>query len=125
GALSITSPFCPGTDTVFVTVQNFGAATLTSVQVYAEANGVPTPASGNVFAVNLLPGETALLNLGAVTFTSGNVYTLNAYTAQPNGANDSNNSNDSATLTVNLGLVGNYTINSALATGGFNFQSFT
>jgi parallel beta-helix repeat protein len=118
GIITITSPYCPGTDTIRVTLQNFGAATLTSTTVYATANGVPSSGSGNVFAVNLLPGEDTVLNLGTVTFTAGVTYNLVAFSSLPNSSVDANNTNDTTTAQVILGLAGTYTLDSAVATGG-------
>ncbi len=125
GIISITSPFCTGTDTLFVTLQNYGAAALTSTVIYASANGVPSSGSGNVYAVNLQPGEDTVLSVGTVTYSAGVVYDVLAATALPNNALDANSANDSAFTQITLGLSGTFTIDSAVATGGSNFQSFT
>lgn len=120
----VTDP-CPDTNDLWVRVQNFGVATLNSVTVYTNINGTPTANSGATYAVNLPSGADTLLNVGQVTFLAGTSYSIQAFTAQPNGAADANNANDTLVQNINLSLVGNYTINSAVATGGFNFQSFT
>lgn len=125
GVTAITTNQCAGTDSVRVTVQNFGTATLNTVTVYASVNGTPTANSGNVFNVNLASGASVSVNMGPVTFVSGNSYAVNAFTSMPNGNADGNNPNDSLTQSVTLKLSGTYTINSAVVTGGSNFQSFT
>ncbi|MES2619822.1 MAG: T9SS type A sorting domain-containing protein [Bacteroidota bacterium] len=125
GVSAINSPSCPGTDSVLVTVLNSGAAQLTSVEVYVTANGIPSSGSGSLFLVNLQPGEDTVLNMGTVTYSTGIIYDVVAFTSQPNGFADANNLNDTSTTLINLGLTGSFTINSAVITGGTNFQSFT
>jgi hypothetical protein len=125
GVTAIITNQCAGTDSVRVTVQNFGTATLNTVVVYASVNGTPTTNSGNTFNVNLASGASASVNLGPVTFVSGNSYSITAVTSMPNGAVDGNNANDTITQAVILKLSGTYTINSAVVTGASNFQSFT
>jgi hypothetical protein len=125
GITTISTNNCAGVDSVIVTVQNFGAATLNTVTIQASVNGSPLTNSGNLFSVNLASGASTTINMGAVTYVANTVYSIVASTSLPNGSPDSNPSNDTAVLTVNLALNGNYTINSALTTGGTNFQSFT
>lgn len=125
GIIAIQTSNCAGLDSIFVTVQNFGAATLNTVTVVATYNGTPLANSGNVFSVNLASGASAVINMGPITYLTNTVYNLEAYTSLPNGNADANVANDTAVLTVNLALSGSYTINSAAVTGGANFQSFT
>jgi len=125
GVTSFITNNCAGPDSVFVVVQNFGAAALNTVTVTGTFNGTPLPNSGNIFTVNLASGGNTTLNLGAINFMPNTSYNLEAYTSLPNGNNDSNAANDTAKLVLNLALAGNYTINSSLPTVGNNFQSFT
>src|SRR5690606_5927691 len=71
---------------------------------------------------NLAPGEGDTVVLGNYTFGGGDV--LKVWTSMPNGVADLVTTNDTITTTLCSGLAGNYTINSALATGGTNFDSF-
>lgn len=125
GITAFATTSCAGTDSVIVTVQNFGATTLNTVTVYALINGIPAPNSGTVFTVNLASGTSTTLNMGNVTFNSGASYNILAYTGMPNGFSDGNNANDTLNQPINLQLSGNYTVNSALVTGGNNFQTLT
>ena len=125
GVLAIQNGICPTPDSIFVKVKNYGIDPLTSVKVYASVNGTPTPNNGNTFAINVLPGLDTLLNMGVYTFGAGTTPTITAYTTLPNNASDANLTNDTLVKTFSLGLSGNYTINSALATSGTNFQSLT
>lgn len=124
GLIAINTANCPGTSDVFVTVQNFGAAALNTVTVSAFVDGNPLSGNG-VYTLNLPSGEDTVLNMGSYNYVSGNTYNIVSYTALPNGFADSDNSNDTATLIINLGLTGTYTINASAATSGTNFQSFT
>ncbi|MBP7388909.1 MAG: T9SS type A sorting domain-containing protein [Chitinophagales bacterium] len=124
GITAISSETCAGAQDVLITVQNFGAATLNTVTLTGTVNGSPLPNNG-VFTINLPSGEDTVLNLGAVTFVNGISYNILAFTSLPNGFADSDNGNDTATLALNLGLSGSYTIDAAVATAGSNFQSFT
>lgn len=125
GITAFATTACAGTDSVTVTVQNFGASTLNTVTVYTLINGAPTPNSGNVFTVNLASGGSTTLNMGNFTFSSGTSYNIVAFTGMPNGFADGNNANDTLNQPINLQLSGNYTVNSAVATGGSNFQTLT
>jgi negative regulator of sigma E activity len=125
GVTAVATATCAGTDSVTVTVQNFGAATLNTITVYTLVNGVPAPNSGNTFTVNLASGADTAINMGNITLTTSVANSITAFTSMPNGTADGNNANDTLSLPVNLALSGNYTINSAAATAGSNFQSFT
>ncbi|MBK8660000.1 MAG: hypothetical protein IPN22_14315, partial [Bacteroidetes bacterium] len=123
GLTAVSTANCPGSNDVFVTVQNFGAAALNTVTVSAFVDGNPLSGNG-VFALNLPSGEDTVLNMGSYNFVSGSPYSILAYTSLPNGFADSDYNNDTAIAVINLGLSGSYTINSASATLGSNFQSF-
>lgn len=125
GVTAITTGNCAGTDSVFVTVQNFGTDTLHTVTVYGTINGNSLPNSGNTFTVHLASAETAIINLGQVTYVTGNAYSVVAFTSSPNGGADGNAANDTLTHQVQLSLAGTYTINSAFATGSGNYQTLT
>jgi hypothetical protein len=53
GITTISTNNCAGVDSVIVTVQNFGAATLNTVTIQASVNGSPLANSGNVFTCKL------------------------------------------------------------------------
>lgn len=125
GVTVITTAACAGPDSIRVTVQNFGTDTLHTVFVYCLLNGTPTPNSGSLFTLNLASGASTVVNMGSVTYASGTSYSATAFTSTPNGLPDGNNANDTITIPVNLMLSGTYTINSAVVTGGSNYQSFT
>ncbi len=125
GVTAITTAACAGPDSIKVTVQNFGTDTLHTVMVYCFLNGTPTPNSGTTFTLNLASAASAEVNMGSVTYASGTSYSVTAFTSMPNGSADGNNANDTVTIPVNLMLSGTYTINSAVATGGSNYQTLT
>src|SRR5690606_2780237 len=120
--------FCPGLNDIKVKVKNFGNNVINNVQVQWSMNGTPqTP-----FNLNL-PLDTfggAGLNEREVTLATAYNFTnapivFKAWTNQPNNVNDTSNLNDTLATTLQASLSGTYTINSAVATGGSNYQSFT
>lgn len=122
-ALLSPDPACAGSNNLVIELTNFGADTLDSVQVNWTVNGGSTSNQNYIGTVN--PGANAVVSLGAINITGSTDIVV--WTTMPNGVVDANTSND--TLTV-AGLVpglaaGTYTINSAVATGGTNYQSFT
>ncbi len=120
--------FCSGNQMVTVRVQNTGSNTVDSVMVGWSVNGVFqsnnwvtfTPPLGNVSSSN----NTFDVDLGNYNFSPG-THTLKAWTKLPNNVVDTVVSNDTVTVTRTTQLSGTYTINSALPTGGTNFQTFT
>lgn len=128
GIQNIVSPSSPaivGSQPVSINIFNYGSATLTSATINWEVNGIagtPFNYSGSLAS---LTSDGPIL-LGNATLINGN-NTVKAWTSNPNGTTDANNANDTLEITVFAcpAISGTYTINSALLTGGTNFQSFT
>jgi hypothetical protein len=110
---------------VKVRFKNYGIQTLTSLDIGWSVNGVSqTPYS---WTGTLLEDVTSgIIQLGSATFALG-TNEIRAWTSQPNGLTDQNFLNDTMTAYVygcdNI-LSGIFTIDSAFATSGTNFQSF-
>ncbi len=116
-------PACPGLNTLEVELTNFGADTLDSVQVFWSVNGGAIDSL--TYMGPLAPGNTDGVVLGTINVT-GSIDIL-AWNEGPNNQTDADASND--TLNI-VGLLpslaaGTYSINSAVATGGTNYQSYT
>ncbi len=125
--LTPSAPLAPGVQPIEVVIQNLGIADLTEVNVYVNINDGVLDTTLPVFVHSpiLLPSLARdTITIGSFDFTSQS-YTITVFTSDPNGGTDANTAND--TLVVNLCLAlpaGNYTINSALPTGGGNYQTF-
>lgn len=125
--LNPSAPLAAGNYPIEVVIQNLGIADLTDVNVYVNINDgvIDTTLPVFVHSPILLPSLARdTITIGSFDFTSPS-YTITIFTSDPNGGTDANTAND--TLVVNLCLAlpaGNYTINSALPTGGGNYQSF-
>ncbi len=121
GISAITQPagtVCRGSANVEATLHNYGAANITTATVQWSVNGVlQTPVS---YAGTLVPGGDTTMLLGAYNFNAGN-YNLIAYSENPNGAADADNSNDTSSASVTTQLSGSYTIGGASP----DYASFT
>lgn len=104
-----------GTQSVEVTIENFGMDTLTSASINWEVNGaLQTPLS---WTGSLATGTTdANVVLGSFNFPAG-LSELTFYTSNPNGFSDDDPLNDTLETFVCSSLSGNYTIGS---TGDFD-----
>ncbi len=124
GMLKLNSPSFPlstGSQTVNVTVRNFGNNTITTGTVYYSLNG-GTPVSQS-WSGTLAPCDTANISFTTtITITSG-VSAIKVYTAGPNGVADANTANDTLKLSLCPALMGAYTIN-PLGSGSTNYVSF-
>ncbi len=90
---------CVGTINPTVTIQNYGSAPLTSLNVGYEINGT----TGSIpWTGNLAFYETANVSLGSINFTPDADNTLNITTSNPNGSTDENTSNDAKEVEVGL-----------------------
>ncbi|MBL4898917.1 MAG: right-handed parallel beta-helix repeat-containing protein [Colwellia sp.] len=100
---------CAGSNDVKVIVRNNGLDTLSYLTVNWSVNQViQTPF---IWSGALESGDTAIVNLGAYSFTHGVPYELWAWTSAPNLLVDANPSNDSATIdTLFSSMTGTYTI---------------
>lgn len=99
GVASLDEPsaFCPATHDVVVTVANFGINQIDSVEIHWTVNGVAQPSYIHTSVLDTMGGlageSTVQITLGSFTFTNG-VYDLKAWTANPNGQQDTVNDND-------------------------------
>jgi hypothetical protein len=90
---------CVGAITPSVTIQNYGSAALTSLNVGYEINGT----TGSIpWTGNLAFYETANVSLGSINFTPDASNVLNITTSNPNGSTDQNTSNDAKAVEVGL-----------------------
>lgn len=111
GVLAIDSPSIPacsiGND-VWARVRNFGTDPLNSFVVNWSVNGVGQTAYN--FSGTLAPGSDTSLFIGTAPIVAGD--DLAIWTSSPNGVNEfsSGAGNDTATATVNPGLLGTYNI---------------
>jgi hypothetical protein len=101
GILSITTPngnVCATTFTPVVTLQNFGANTLTSVTITYQVDA--NPSSNFNWTGSLISGGQTSVTLPSVTTTSG-AHTFTACTSAPNSGTDGNTGNDCVTSNFN------------------------
>lgn len=115
GVASIDSPtnFCPGTETVTATIQNYGTNIIDSCIVQWEIDAVPqTPYYyyGPLDTAGGVGLATAQVTLGSATFAAGVTYNITAWTELPNAFADTVNANDTASVFVQSSLTGNFTI---------------
>ncbi|MGD1847785.1 MAG: right-handed parallel beta-helix repeat-containing protein, partial [Salibacteraceae bacterium] len=113
---------CGGTEDLEITFENVGADTLDSLWFYWTVNG--SAPDSLLYTGSLASGQNTNLLLGTVNVgTSANV---TVWSERPNGGTDSNPLDDTLQIVgLTPGLAaGTYTINSAVATGGTNYQSF-
>ncbi|MFN5910069.1 MAG: S8 family serine peptidase [Bacteroidota bacterium] len=113
GITAIVSPstsVCSGSFTPTVTLRNFGQNTLTSAVINYQWNGAPATFN---WTGSLASGQTVQVNLPAQSGPAGS-YTFAAFTSNPNGVADQNNSNNQSSVnfvldpngqTVNLTLI--------------------
>ncbi|MEI6507344.1 MAG: GEVED domain-containing protein [Bacteroidota bacterium] len=124
GVLKINSPVFPlsaGTQSVNVTIKNYGSTTITSATMNYSLNGAsPTL---EFWSGTLLPCDTANFTfIIPNTFISG-VNNLKVYTLSPNGVTDANSANDTAQYSLSPALSGIYTID-PIGSGPSNFPRF-
>jgi parallel beta-helix repeat protein len=105
---SIGNQICGGTQDIYVTLMNYGKATLTSLTIFAQVDG---GASIN-FAWNgsLEKGATEAVRVGTLDFPPYSAQTLKVYCQLPNGAKDLNAGNDTISAEFKTALSGTYTI---------------
>ena len=86
-------PFCAGTHSVEVVLQNFGADTVFTANLAWTVNGV----SQLSFAFNdtLIPSEAQQVVIGSFFFSRKSSYQLSVVSSSPNGLPDADPSNDS------------------------------
>lgn len=102
---------CPGTANLMASLKNFGTQNLTSATINWSINAAAqTPIQ---WTGNLAPNQEVVLSLGTYTFNAGTTYNLEIGSSNPNGSNDENQLNDNYATSINLSLVGTYTIGGA------------
>ncbi|KAA9340934.1 right-handed parallel beta-helix repeat-containing protein [Adhaeribacter soli] len=118
------APVAAGSHPVTVKITNEATASAITSLDLAYTDGT-TPVIQNFAGLNIAPGANQ-----NITFTTpyllANPAALKAYIINVNGTQDGLRTNDTTSV-QNLCVMlaaGNYTINSAVATGGTNFQSF-
>ncbi len=113
GISGITQPsgtVCRGNANVEATLHNYGAVNISTCTVQWMVNGIlQTPFA---YSGTLTPGSDATIALGNFNFNGGS-YAIVAYSENPNGNSDANNSNDTASSAVNTQLSGTYTLGGA------------
>ena len=106
---NISGNYCAGTNSVFVTITNFGSANLTSAKINWQVND--TTQAAYSWTGSLSPGGASSVNIGTYTFKNSDIYSLKTWTSSPNGGTDGNNANDTAMISnLRQGLTGTYTI---------------
>jgi hypothetical protein len=121
--ISPTSPVALGTYPITVRIVNTASSTINTVTLNYNAGG-PTLATQQFTGLGLAPGNFVNLTFATQYNVTGPV-TLTANIVLVNGNTDLVAANNTASQSLCIGLSGNYTINSAVATGGTNYQSFT
>ena len=94
--------YCAGTESVVVTIGNFGVNQIDSVDINWSVNGIaqPTVRYIGLLDTNLGVGSRfAQVTLGSAAFAAGST-SLQVYTSNPNGQLDTINFNDTANVVV-------------------------
>lgn len=112
GVIDITAPsasLCAGANDVKAVVTNYGAGPITLMTIGWSVNGVAqTPFN---YTNTLLPGDNDTVTVGSFNFPGGSTFTIDAFTADPNGLPDTDASNDSLSKSgFTSALSGTYTI---------------
>ncbi len=115
-AVSPSNP-CAGSNTLGVTVSNFGGSPITSVDLVYSVNGGGSTTQ-SFSSLNIAPGSSTVLSLSGVVFTNSlSNQSITISTSNPNGVPDVINGNDTFTNNaVLIALSGTYTVGS---TGNF------
>ena len=121
--------FCASTTAqdIKVKIRNYGNNLISNLQVGWSLNGVSQTPLNITTPLDTFGGagiNELDVTLGSHVFTAAPVNIV-AWTYLPNSVIDTSNLNDTLTRTLQASLSGTYTINSALPTGGANYQSFT
>jgi gliding motility-associated-like protein len=107
--LSPQNPLAGGPQQVTVQLQNQGTSALTGVRINWSVNDVLQP--NQPWSGNLAEGANIGVSLGNYDFQSGILYTIKAWTSEPNNIADCDTHNDTITShELAVPLCGNYTI---------------
>jgi hypothetical protein len=126
--LAIDSPavFCEGTHNVVATIANRGINQLDSVRVNWTFDNVQQPTLNYTTMLDTLNGTgptEAQVVLGTKSFVSGIPHDIKVWTSHPNGQPDTFNFDDTAAVTVQPAIFGNFTIDPN-GTGTNNYTTF-
>ncbi|MEI6766548.1 MAG: right-handed parallel beta-helix repeat-containing protein [Bacteroidota bacterium] len=98
GITAINRSYCAGSQSVSVSLKNFGISNLNSVKIDWSVNGIPQTPQNTWSGPALTPGSTTSVTLTPnFNFVRGTNYSITATTSLPNGNTDANSSNDSKT----------------------------
>ncbi len=109
GIVGIDSPavFCPGTEDVWATINNYGTTQVTTVTVDWSVDGVLQPTvtfNGNLDTIGGTGATTGQILLGSFSFSTNNPYNVSVWTSNPNGMTDTVGQNDTASRVVQSSL---------------------
>ncbi len=114
GANNITPTIiCPGSDSVRVTINNYGTNQVDSVWVNWRKNSVlqtPMHLKTLLDTVGGVGSSSTVVNLGLHAFTAGNTENFEVWTTMPNGVVDTSTNNDTTRAAIKPSLTGTYTI---------------
>jgi len=103
--------YCVGSNEIKVYVQNKGSNVVSEFDLNWTWDGVP---QSTVHFNEVIPADPNYFNTFTLGFKSfsivGESHILKVWSDSPNGLNDTNNQNDTLTLTLYAGLNGSYTI---------------
>jgi hypothetical protein len=102
---------CTSTKDVIANVFNYGSNNIDSLIINWSVNG--TTMSPVSYATALIPGSSANVKLGTVSFSGGGTKNIRMWTVSPNGGTDSFNWNDTSSYSIHAGLNGTLTIGGA------------
>ena len=129
GVMAIDSPglFCGGPQNIVARVKNYGINQVTGFNVHWELGGVAQTTLASTAFLDTVGGANpnfAQITLATgITFPSGVMTSIKAWTSAPNASTDTININDTSFVLKTPSISGNYTINPA-GTGASNFTSF-
>ena len=118
---AITSPsngMCTGTHDVYITLNNFGSADLTSASLKWSINGVAQPDyswTGTLAAITNKSVSSLTVKIGSYNFANAGSYVLTAIPDSANGNSFAYNPNSFYTKTISTGLKGTYTVDTSKA----------
>ncbi len=119
--------FCTGPQSVSVSISNAGVNNITSLKLNWTVNGVAQPQvsyTGLLVPLTATGQSTDTVILGNANILGGSPTEIIVWTSLPNGVPDTVNVNDTLAQSFQASMSGIYTINSAVITGGTNYQSF-
>lgn len=126
GLTRFTNPVNPitlGSNNIDVVLRNFGTSTLSSANIDWTVDN--TAQTGFAWTGSLNANDTSIVNIGTYNFVNPGIYTLRAWSSQPNATTDILRFNDTISMTFCTPLTGTYTINATQPASSTNFTSFT